>query len=189
MTITRLFSRFFQHFDFYIQRCPERPFIRFLKNYYCGPRQEGLVGVEIGVRGANNALNILKYLPIKKLYLIDPYKNYSREMGSQEKLDKASLLAHLKLQKYKNVVWLCKFSDVAHKEILEGLDFAYIDGNHKYDFVKQDIENYYPLLKSGGILAGHDINHKDVLLAFADFVREKKLLSRVISPDWLIIKT
>jgi hypothetical protein len=36
------------------------------------------------------------------------------------------------------------------------LDFAYIDANHAYDFVVQDIKMWYPKVKSGGYLLGHD---------------------------------
>jgi hypothetical protein len=36
------------------------------------------------------------------------------------------------------------------------LDFVYIDGNHEYSFVKEDIELWYPKVKDGGIISGHD---------------------------------
>lgn len=36
------------------------------------------------------------------------------------------------------------------------LDFVYIDANHKYDSVKQDIDLWYSKVRKGGILAGHD---------------------------------
>jgi len=35
-------------------------------------------------------------------------------------------------------------------------DFVYIDANHAYDFVIQDIELWYPKVKKGGYLLGHD---------------------------------
>lgn len=38
----------------------------------------------------------------------------------------------------------------------ESLDFVYIDANHAYDFVKEDIELWYPKVKKGGIVSGHD---------------------------------
>ena len=36
------------------------------------------------------------------------------------------------------------------------LDFIYIDANHSYDFVKQDIKLWYPKVKKGGLVMGHD---------------------------------
>jgi len=38
----------------------------------------------------------------------------------------------------------------------DSLDFVFIDGDHRYEFVKADIEAWLPKVKSGGILAGHD---------------------------------
>jgi hypothetical protein len=38
----------------------------------------------------------------------------------------------------------------------ESLDFVYIDANHAYDFVKEDIELWYPKVKKGGYVCGHD---------------------------------
>ena len=38
-----------------------------------------------------------------------------------------------------------------------GIDFLFIDGDHSYEGVKKDYEMYSPLVKSGGIIAFHDI--------------------------------
>lgn len=40
-------------------------------------------------------------------------------------------------------------------------DFIFIDGDHRYEAVKNDIENALNILKSGGILSGHDYTHPD----------------------------
>lgn len=39
-------------------------------------------------------------------------------------------------------------------------DIIMIDGGHDYETVKKDYENYYPLLKDGGVLLFHDVCNK-----------------------------
>jgi hypothetical protein len=41
------------------------------------------------------------------------------------------------------------------------LDFVYIDANHAYDYVVQDINLWYPKVKEGGYLCGHDYINMD----------------------------
>ena len=48
-------------------------------------------------------------------------------------------------------------SEDAVDDIPEKLDFVYIDGNHAYEYVKKDIGLYYPKLKKGGVIGGHDV--------------------------------
>lgn len=43
----------------------------------------------------------------------------------------------------------------------ESLDFIYIDANHAYDFVKEDLELWFPKLKKGGMFSGHDYINMD----------------------------
>ena len=38
----------------------------------------------------------------------------------------------------------------------ETLDFVFIDAGHDYNSVMKDITNWYPKIKHGGIIAGHD---------------------------------
>jgi hypothetical protein len=48
-------------------------------------------------------------------------------------------------------------------ETLNGkeLDFLFIDGDHSYEGAKSDYEKYSPLVKSGGVIAFHDIKETD----------------------------
>jgi len=50
-----------------------------------------------------------------------------------------------------------KFSVDAAKEFEdEHFDLVFIDANHTYEFVKEDISAWYPKVRVGGVLAGHD---------------------------------
>jgi predicted O-methyltransferase YrrM len=54
-------------------------------------------------------------------------------------------------------------------------DFIFIDGDHRYKGARSDIENCLPLLKKGGIIAGHDceIRMKDLNISFSNKDLEK----------------
>lgn len=39
-------------------------------------------------------------------------------------------------------------------------DLVFIDGDHRYEACRRDIEGYAPLVRPGGILAGHDYGHR-----------------------------
>jgi len=57
-------------------------------------------------------------------------------------------------------------------------DFIFIDGDHQYNSVKQDLNNFYPKLKAGGMFAGHDYNkdlNPGVVRAVDEFVARRKL--------------
>ena len=38
----------------------------------------------------------------------------------------------------------------------QSVDFVFIDGDHRYEMVFKDIEAWFPKVKIGGIIAGHD---------------------------------
>jgi predicted O-methyltransferase YrrM len=48
------------------------------------------------------------------------------------------------------------------------LDFVFIDAAHDYDNVKADVLAWWPKVKPGGVLAGHDIRHGPIDQALKD---------------------
>ena len=50
----------------------------------------------------------------------------------------------------------------------ESLDFVFIDGNHSYEFVFNDIKYWLPKVKIGAVLAGHDYSSESVSKAVSD---------------------
>lgn len=48
------------------------------------------------------------------------------------------------------------------------IDFMWIDASHEYEQIKNDIINFWPKIKQGGILAGDDYNDENVRRAFKD---------------------
>jgi len=151
--------------------------------------EKPLVGVEIGTGYGQNALNLLRELSIEKLYCIDPFLPYD---DGQVKLQKDYLLRSeftlRTLSKFKNVTFIRKASSEACKEIPENVDFVYIDGNHSYDYVLADLQNYYPLTAENGVVAGHDLDWPSVHKALDDFCMENTITPILLAPDWILIK-
>jgi len=176
-----------------IKKILPRPSILFIKDK---EKEKFLFGAEIGTFEGDNAESILKILPIKMIYLIDPYEKYQDYEGdtAYNSLNVAEQKAKKKLMKYKEkIIWVKRKSTEALKDIPNNLDFVYIDGNHSYKFVKEDMKNYYKKLKMGGVLAGHDIENgidlnDGVTRAFVEFVRENNLKPYILYPDWWVIK-
>ena len=164
--------------------------------------QKNLVGAEIGVYKGDHTKSLLDTLSIKKLYLIDSYELYNEyEEGKihygvdQDSLEIAEEEARRRLENYSNkIVWIKKKSTDALIELPDNLDFVYIDGNHQYEFVKEDIKNYYEKMRKGGILGGHDMyngfcfEHNGVIRAVTEFSVTNRLQLYVELPDWWIIK-
>lgn len=163
-----------------------RPSIQFMSKHF----DNELTGAEIGVFIGKNAKSILKTLNIKKLYLIDPYKEYDnyKNPSNLMSLEEAKEEAGGKLEKYEQVEFIYKKSSEAVNDVLNDLDFVYVDGNHSYEAVKEDIENYYPKIKINGILAGHDSGNEQIIKAFTEFCHKNSLDFNVKFPDWWIVK-
>ena len=49
------------------------------------------------------------------------------------------------------------------------IDFVFVDACHDYDSVSKDIFAWYPKVKVGGIIAGHDIEAADVKRAVREY--------------------
>lgn len=122
-------------------------------------------GIEIGVLGGSWTSYMLTFVPnLKILTCIDPWFHFVDklyERGHPQSVhdinfrDYESKVRPFK-QEGRKIRTLKMSSDEAVKLIKQPVDFIYIDGCHDYEFIKRDIANYYPLVKPGGILAGHD---------------------------------
>ena len=150
-----------------------------------------LVGIEIGVGNGTNALVICKNLSIKKLYCVDPYCCDSKENVSIERYNIKNKNEAVKKLRGFDVDFLECYSFDAVDLLPDGLDFVYIDGCHSYDGVKRDIALYYPKVRVGGVLGGHDFNklHFNVNQAVVEFADRYGLeINTGNYDDWWIIK-
>ena len=136
------------------------------------------IGAEIGVLRGWWSENLFSYIPDLKLYGIDKWKCYPtyRDFKSQKQLDEYHKEAKKKLKKF-DCKLIKKWSMDAVKDFDdESLDFVFIDGNHSFEYVTNDIAEWSKKVKKGGIVAGHDfyrsrsrilIHVKDVVPAWA----------------------
>ena len=122
--------------------------------------------VEIGVFKGKNAKMLRELFPQAHLYLIDPwspdssYLNRGGPVATQYKIY-SDAFSNVKTM-FKNdlrTTIIRKPSTMAATDVPSNLDLVFIDANHDYTCVKQDILTYLPKLKSRSILAGHNYGH------------------------------
>ena len=116
-----------------------------------------LVGVEVGIAQGYGTEYVLDGLSLKKFYMIDPYIPYEFNDTSIEDFNKMYDDTRHKFAMYGNAVLIRTTSEEASKQFEDGsLDFVYIDGNHLYPAVKKDIDIWWPKVRAGGVMGGHD---------------------------------
>lgn len=158
-------------------------------------------GVEIGVhKGAFSAFILKNWDGF--LWSIDPWveqQGYTvRCGGSQEALDQFYATAVEALQPFSDRCHIVReFSKKASEDFSDGsIDFVYIDGRHTYDAVSDDLNSWYPKVRLGGVVSGHDYvittdKHRgQVRRAVLEFFANKKEEVRVTAEgtSWWVIK-
>lgn len=151
----------------------------------------GLVGAEVGVLSGWHSHSILKLANVKKLYLVDSYRAYWEY--DQSKLDLAYADARRRLRSFRQVQFVREESSKA-AELLPMLDFVYLDAKHDVSSVNEDIKAWWPKIKPGGVLGGHDFENgwqewlDGVVKAVSKFAVLNGLRLRVDHPDWWVEK-
>ena len=130
------------------------------------------VCAEIGVFWGVFSRLILKMVQPKKLHLIDPWRyqddplfarsNYGSGRGkSQDNMDMIYQRIVKKFGQQPNV----QIHRSPSLECVESFpdnyfDWIYVDGDHRYEGVRKDLEMYYSKVKPGGFVAGDDYARK-----------------------------
>lgn len=113
-------------------------------------------GVEIGVMRGDFSIVLCGANPELHLYGIDPYLDSVEYPGEQFPHEAHYEGAKARLASYNVTLIRQKSPEAAEGFEDESLDFVYIDGNHRFEAVVQDILAWEPKVRSGGIVAGHD---------------------------------
>ncbi len=145
---------------------------------------------EIGVWKGEFSERILNLTAPSKLFLIDPWEFQSefsdRMYGgavakNQLDMDKIYEGVKEKFDICSNVFVQRGKSEEILKQFDDGyFDWLYIDGNHYYEFVLNDLQMCFSKIKPGGVIAGDDYEWGEnegfpVKNAVHDFVLEKNL--------------
>eukprot|EP00929_Paragymnodinium_shiwhaense_P016947 TRINITY_DN125730_c0_g1_i1.p1 TRINITY_DN125730_c0_g1~~TRINITY_DN125730_c0_g1_i1.p1 ORF type:complete len:439 (+),score=80.14 TRINITY_DN125730_c0_g1_i1:85-1401(+) len=121
---------------------------------------------EVGVFQANTSRSLLERFSTLHMLLVDPYHLHTEDaesehqqiqefyVSSREIFDKATAwtsdfrtrATHIVQASGQAAAWVKKNS----------LDMVFIDGDHRFDSVQRDMLAWWPTLRPGGILAGHD---------------------------------
>ncbi len=125
-------------------------------------------GVEVGVHRGGFSAAILSVWKGKKLHAVDPWLHQGVKMDisdeSQEIHDENLRVTKETLSKFKGRFAIVRdFSISASNRFLDGsLDFVYLDARHDYRSIWSDLEVWYPKVRKGGIISGHDYKNSCV---------------------------
>lgn len=118
-------------------------------------------GAEIGVAAGYFSEKMFKTIPNLHLYCVDIWKPYRGNLWSGSALRNDNNLKEAQERlSGQNATIMRSMSTDAAREVPDGsLDFVYIDANHYFDYVMQDIIVWSKKVKIGGIISGDDYYH------------------------------
>lgn len=140
-------------------------------------------GAEIGVEKGIYSEILLQANPQLYLYSVDPWDASAYEPNiatidySQQHYDRCYRVAQKTLSSYSCQIIRKQSMEAVKEFAASSLDFVYIDGNHDFVNVSNDIHAWQKKVRPGGIIAGHDFayfpsgkhNHvKYVVLAYTN---------------------
>lgn len=135
-------------------------------------------GAEIGTERGIYAQMVLSGNPQLKLYCVD---NWSADTYYHENTSKAVMEALYEESKQRLSKYNCNIMKMTSMEAVrkfqpDSLDFVFIDGNHNFEFVMNDITNWSKIVRPGGIVYGHDYwNNNDVCRAVESYMEVTKI--------------
>jgi predicted O-methyltransferase YrrM len=97
-----------------------------------------------------------------KIYGIDTFEGTPEDyalLNDEELIDGTLFETYLKtINKYSDIITTIKGdSHVVYDRFEDrSIDFLFIDGDHRYEGIKKDLEVWYQKVKIGGIISGHD---------------------------------
>ncbi|MEZ6127140.1 MAG: class I SAM-dependent methyltransferase [Planctomycetaceae bacterium] len=121
-----------------------------------------MVGAEVGVFRGNTSEALLRELPELSLWMVDPWRPFVGQSvfdaDQQPDFDRslAAAMVWTDFAKDRRYVLREASPEAASRFADQSLDFVFIDGNHLYENVCADIQAWWPKVRIGGLLTGHD---------------------------------
>lgn len=185
-----------------------KPFVRHMPGFNLAVKQQFNLDFDITNGGRDTILSILKenstgvevgcylgdYADIlktkcRKLYLVDPY------IQMDDYIDIVNANNYIRNDDYK---FICqRFSseisagliEMIRKKSLdavrdfqdESLDFVYLDANHRYSHVLDDLNSWWSKVKPGGLLCGHDYQNSS---ENGSIIEVKSAVTKFLDTHW-----
>ena len=125
------------------------------------PEHENLVGAEIGCWEGNSSASMLESLPTLRLYMIDPWLVGDNQVycDTQDEMETGMLKAIQDTRFAQDRRFVLRYTSVDALAIIPDsyLDFVFVDADHRYEYVKEDMA-WWEKIKPCGLFFGHDYN-------------------------------
>lgn len=130
--------------------------------------------VEVGAKEGRTTGHILKNVPEAQVIAIDPWIKQEKSADPTKETYEAWDFEKIEREFWENVgehkercemlrmtsAQAARFDEFDEDRPNTSKDIIFIDALHDYEHVKQDIALWWPKVRIGGILSGHDFNHK-----------------------------
>jgi predicted O-methyltransferase YrrM len=125
------------------------------------------------------------------IFVVDTWKGSSDELNTFHKLATMTDIYPIFLDNMGDR----KFTPIRKQSVEASQDFqdnscdvVYIDMQHTYEAVKEDLNAWYPKVKAGGYIAGHDAHHPGVSRAIKEFFGNQYQVIGQCNCCWIVQK-
>jgi len=119
-------------------------------------------GAEVGVWYGRTFFHLLETIPGLTLYGVDIWKATGFAHHKDQSANRQAVFS--RLDEFDGRARILELPSIEAAQTFENgaLDFVFIDADHSYEAVKQDISAWLPKVRPGGYVTGHDIDMPEV---------------------------
>ena len=138
-------------------------------------------GIEIGVSFADSTITLLEYCEkLKTLYSVDKYESYIDYYTENFYVDEyeINIIKNLAFKRLAGchsrhkLIFYEEDSDITVDRFQDKeLDFVFLDAHLNAEHIKNDLEKWYPKVRSGGLVIIHDTQYPSVTKEIKNFIK------------------